>query len=150
MESAKLQAINHAVTGFRRALETYVGEDPHQFLARLPAGACKAVSLLLARYLHDMGFGSPYLVANGDRAPEGETWETHAWLQLDGLLIDITADQFGQPPVMITDRSSFHECFRGQQEYAFDSYMRMNAWYEEQHLQIYADLLDRIPLRDNG
>lgn len=31
-------------------------------------------------------------------------WESHAWVEADGFILDVTADQFGAPPVVVTAR----------------------------------------------
>jgi hypothetical protein len=137
------QLLLPAVTAFRRAAEDHAKNASDGFLRRFPRGTCKAASMLLARYLNESGFGEAELVANGDRGNE-QAWETHAWLHLNGLLIDITADQFGEPPVIVTDVSPFHDGFRGQQRYPYANYMRFNPEYEQDHLVIYRDVVGRI------
>ena len=32
-------------------------------------------------------------------------WEGHAWVEANGFVIDITADQFGHPPIIVTPAS---------------------------------------------
>lgn len=40
----------------------------------------------------------------------GGSWRSgHAWLDFDGLIIDITGDQFGWAPVIVTRFSRVHE-----------------------------------------
>jgi hypothetical protein len=36
-------------------------------------------------------------------------FQTHAWLVCDGFVVDITADQFGQPPVIVARQSPWHD-----------------------------------------
>jgi hypothetical protein len=45
---------------------------------------------------------------------DGERLSSHAWLELDGLILDISGDQFGWPGVIVTRNSSLHE--RGADE----------------------------------
>lgn len=35
--------------------------------------------------------------------------ETHAWIEFEGLYIDISADQFGLPQVIVAANSALHE-----------------------------------------
>jgi hypothetical protein len=34
---------------------------------------------------------------------------SYAWVDIDGVIVDITADQFGQSPVMLTTHSPWHD-----------------------------------------
>jgi hypothetical protein len=40
-----------------------------------------------------------------------ETFVNDAWLEYGNLIIDVTADQFGKPPILITTDSSWHRLF---------------------------------------
>ena len=42
-------------------------------------------------------------------------WSSHAWLEVGGILVDVTADQFGRPPVIVAERSRWHERLRDVQ-----------------------------------
>jgi hypothetical protein len=88
-------SLEETVIAFRGGIERYVQDDPHTDLKNFPVGCCKTSALLLARHLDVRGFGRANLVANGQRR-RGDVIETHAWLQLGDLNIDITADQFGR------------------------------------------------------
>lgn len=65
---------------------------PHPVsFGHFPSGACGAVCELLGDYLRDSGLGNWHYVW-GVKATE---WGgTHAWLECEGTLIDITGDQF--------------------------------------------------------
>ncbi|WP_434599602.1 hypothetical protein [Streptomyces sp. A5-4] len=77
-----------------------------------PAGTCWPTTVLLADYFAQCGLGrwDQYRGARTDR-------QTHAWLERDGVLVDITADQFpGRDPVIVTrDRSWHHTVFPSAQ-----------------------------------
>lgn len=83
---------------------------PLATLQDFPRGACRDASLLLAKYLQVNNCGSAFYVL-GER--QGQD---HAWLQLGGLTIDITADQFADQDaaVMVTSDSSWHSSFNGK------------------------------------
>jgi hypothetical protein len=34
--------------------------------------------------------------------------QSHAWLEVEGIVIDITADQIGLPPVIVSEDSQWH------------------------------------------
>lgn len=102
-----VERVTRAASRFRRALE-----DPEglQFpsLQRFPAGACGDASDLLARFLLDEGLGEWEHVSGRDA-----TGQTHAWIERNGFIVDITADQFcdvGEPVTATTERS-WHERF---------------------------------------
>lgn len=61
--------------------------------------------------------GSSELIAGtrppADGAPQHEQSRSHAWLERDGVIVDITADQFdeGLPPVLVVEVSVWHDAF---------------------------------------
>jgi hypothetical protein len=79
-------------------------------LQNFPHGACGDAALLLAKYLQEKEYGNFDYVL-GER--EGCS---HAWLQRESLIIDITADQFDdqQAAVIVTVDHSWHSLFNGE------------------------------------
>jgi hypothetical protein len=81
-----------------------------------PRGQCGTVTRLLAAYLEQAGLGTFAYVTGGrsDPAePDEEGW-SHAWLEHDGLIIDITADQFPEnhdQPIIVTRDRTWHNTF---------------------------------------
>lgn len=70
-----------------------------------PRGTCGTVSEVLARLLRErFGLDARYVAGDGHPDCDG----SHAWVEVDGTVIDITADQFGLPPVIVTDDSPWH------------------------------------------
>src|SRR5260370_31507276 len=117
-----------------------------------PAGSCGDACLLLAKFLDDAGYGLATYVA-GSRGPY-----SHAWLELGGLQIDITADQFvcdpekllwtGQPlelqdgVIVSTDRT-WHAGFDDESRHSADirSYgARTQAILSHSYLEILANI----------
>ena len=93
---------------------------------------------MLGRYLR-FTFGiEPQLVRAERIFPQPRGWSTHAWLELDGLVIDITADQFDQEPVVVTRRSTWHRGFRIIEREALDS------WGEEWWKDYCAPVFERF------
>ena len=87
--SGSLDEIVAAASRFRQAIEL---NRPHPAsFGDFPRGACGAVCELLGDYLRDCGLGD-WLYVMGVKA--AESGGTHAWLELDGTLLDITGDQF--------------------------------------------------------
>lgn len=130
---------------FRRGIERYVQSGPHDALKTFPAACCKTSALLLARYLAERGFGRADLIANGTREREGAT-ETHAWLRLNGVTIDITADQFGaeHPAVIVGAPAPLHATFSGATIPPYESYMKFNDAYRLAHDAMYAGIVSTV------
>jgi hypothetical protein len=110
----RARALVAAAWHFRRAVERHVsaaGAD--DVLRGFPVEACKNTSALLARYLDRLGFAPAALIANGRRK---RGIESHAWLQVEGWHVDITADQFPDAPgpVIVARESPFLRTFRDQ------------------------------------
>ena len=83
------------VAKFRNAIEQALSADEFDndpgFIG-FPSGRCACASELLAKYLHENGVETYYMSGQ-----HGYGWESqnHAWLEtFDGLVIDITRDQF--------------------------------------------------------
>jgi hypothetical protein len=93
---------------FRVAIECALSTLSIEFDG-FPNGSCGEASMLLRTFLKEQGLGT-FQYVSGKR--EGRT---HAWLELNGLIVDITADQFSdcEEPVVVTSLSPFHESFQG-------------------------------------
>lgn len=79
-----------------------------------PRGACGHAAELLGRYLIDRLQIRPDYV-NQVAYEDIEGWQnSHAWLEWNGLTIDITGDQFGWDPVIVTRFPLFHG--RGEEQ----------------------------------
>ena len=75
-------------------------------LQSFPRGCCGVVSELLGDYLNtQLGLQAEYVCADLNGG-------SHAWLELDGVVIDITGDQFdGRPPVFIAAKDEWYACW---------------------------------------
>ena len=84
--------------------------------SNFPSGACGDAVLVLGTHLKDLGFGEfQYML--GDYGNKNENfWSSHAWLQLDDLVIDITADQFPdiEEKIIVSDKSEWHRNLNGE------------------------------------
>jgi len=98
-----------AATAFRSALDR-VDRDTWAkvtVVTSFPHGACGHCAGLLARYLSDrLDIEPSYASGRVSYLVDGKT---HAWIEYDGLFIDISADQFGLPPVIVEAWSPFHD-----------------------------------------
>lgn len=107
-EVVDVKALRDLATMARRALEQ--GGFELVSLEAFPSGACGDVSEMLGQLLTDRGLGVWQYVSH--RCPP-----SHAWLELDGWIINITADQFNdraeygpaQRDVIVTQDRCWHE-----------------------------------------
>jgi hypothetical protein len=109
-----LSELTSAVRVFRQAIAWYQKKhpdkvfvsDPLRLDSKFPHDCCKSASLMLGHHLSHNGFTDIHYVW-GYR---GEV--QHGWLQVNGVIIDITADQFedeDRPVIMAcVGNSSFH------------------------------------------
>lgn len=74
-------------------------------------GSCGDVAPLLGAFLHDQGAGT-FSSVFGMRG-EGNNRRSHAWLEGEGLIVDITADQFDEVTerVIVAEHSDWHATF---------------------------------------
>jgi hypothetical protein len=97
-----------------RAIEAIPVAEPPMSMSSFPAGACGDVCLLLGTYLAECG-EEGFLYICGERGSQQDrSWMSHAWLDRDGLIIDITADQFPDAPagVIVERNSVWHQRFQ--------------------------------------
>jgi hypothetical protein len=78
-------------------------------LQDFPAGSCGDASLLLGEYLFEHGQGEWTYVSRGRRSGS----QSHAWIEKNGLIVDITADQFDDvdDEVIVTEDPTWHGQF---------------------------------------
>ncbi|MCS4285754.1 hypothetical protein M2396_004058 [Pseudomonas sp. BIGb0278] len=86
-------------TSFRLAVEIVVetGNVP-MHIRGFPRGCCGIISELMGDYLNTVGIGEFFYVCG---MKDGAS---HAWLEVDGLIVDITADQFPDRPAIYVDK----------------------------------------------
>ena len=110
MEGSQLDTLHQLAASFRRAIvEARAAEAPGA-LPYFPEGACRLTSRLFA--LH--------IARSPDRATRGSTClvsgvlqgselgARHYWLELDDVVVDLTADAFDEPSVVVGAPTAFH------------------------------------------
>lgn len=142
---AKLETF---VYSFRKAIEdAKANNELGVFFREFPVGQCGNTSDMLAQYLIDNGIG-PITYVNGTYYGDGwdDRW-AHTWLVVNGLVIDITGDQFKyhkEPlsydvPVYIGPMTDFYrlfeigpggECEHFGLEKQWSHYQKLKDWYE--------------------
>jgi hypothetical protein len=109
-----LARIKSEAVRFRRAFEKC---DPNRLpdtLKQFPRGACGDAVLLLAEFLGEQGIGiRTFTYVCGERQG-ARIREFHTWLEIDGVIVDITADQFPEitETVIVTRHSAWHRTFK--------------------------------------
>ena len=112
----QLENLTKAATTFRWLIEetdcSKLTEDFENFPVRSGVGA----SILLAQYLIDLGYGMPTYVRGELYGPI--PW-AHAWIELDGIILDITFDGLFNdvPQVIVTEDLYWHEIFKRLDEH---------------------------------
>ena len=102
------EAIEREATRLRSALDRIdrVHWEAHH-IREFPRGSCGHCAEMVGRFLREqLGIEATYVSSNF-RMDHGN--QGHAWVEYDGLVIDISADQFGMPPVIVSRRSAFHQ-----------------------------------------
>jgi hypothetical protein len=86
-------------TSFRLAVEivTETGNVP-MHIQGFPRGCCGIISELMGDYLNTEGIGEFFYVCG---MKDGAS---QAWLEVDGLIVDITGDQFPDRPSIHVDK----------------------------------------------
>jgi hypothetical protein len=110
----KLHQLRGLAVEFREAILAVRHELPFKKFAAFPTQTCDHSSILLGRYLRENGFVDVQYVDKGSRGPNHET---HAWLEVDGIIVDITANQFQDvsDAAIVTEDHSWHSSFYGVQ-----------------------------------
>ncbi len=104
-----LERLRELATRFRAALLACDRNSLSITLRNFPNGACGDASYLLAKYLKQKGCGQFDYVLGERRKDQ----HSHAWLEQDGIIVDITANQFDNQvkEVLVTSDRSWHQQF---------------------------------------
>lgn len=113
MDTSRIQQLEADARGFREAIERCRAKLSSTGLSDFPAGACGEVADLLGIYLVSRGFEKIDYVTGYRSAGDDGFVSTHAWLEVEGIRVDITADQFPDGPdaVIVSRVSSWHDGF---------------------------------------
>ena len=111
-----IHGIYDIASSFRDAIQSAVQAGELREMASFPHGCCTYASDLLQRYLLEQGIVTWYLSGQYDY---GWKAESHAWLETeDGMVIDITGDQYRYKNLKFTDpvyvgvrNDGFHDKF---------------------------------------
>ncbi|EFH4200206.1 TPA: hypothetical protein L0V44_002514 [Escherichia coli] len=144
----------------REALEKMTKKDHSRLSSfgnsNFPVGCCGDTSKLLAYLLYQQfGIVSEVLAGcyyeSDHKSPASglSNGNSHAWLVVDGMIVDLTADQFNDRgynnlPVMITSDTRFHDLFANRNalfqpsqgnEIILPNILKMTASHVQQRLK---------------
>ena len=110
------EMLHHRALEVRNYLVTAKKPDrPRKCLNRFPAGCCGFASKLLLQWLYyEEQLAGGFGVNGSFPNPIDPEWpSTHFWLEVDDLIIDITADQFDdfKIPIYISTDRTWHAQF---------------------------------------
>lgn len=137
----KIDLIFKLASEFRQAIESMdISLFPNSsFFENFPKGCCGDASNLLSKYLSKHGIETEYVWGL-----KGE--QSHAWLEYDVYLIDITADQFSditQKVIFTTDKSWYNK-FRIKDRHDGD-FEKYESFNKNRLSIIYNNILRHIP-----
>lgn len=111
-------------TQVREALEGSKKTDHQSYssfsIADFPCGCCGDTSEVLQVVLYNRLGITTHYISGTHYSEEGPSsignGASHAWLEFEGMIIDITADQFNDrgfqnEAIIVTEASSFHDLF---------------------------------------
>lgn len=143
------QKIRKLATTFRNAIEAakVAGEFDSEFpFSQFPHSCCGDATDLLAQYLLEHNIKSTYVC--GTRYDENQKdTQSHAWLLVDKLIVDITGDQFSNQsiyynyniPVYVGTSDSFHFLFKIEKRdvHKFDGLENYGYMYQTRLFRLY-------------
>jgi hypothetical protein len=104
----RAEHIASLAASFRRAIERCNRLHLPYSFKKFPLGSCGDSTPLSGTFLKQHGLGS-FMHIQGIRHGH-----THAWLEADGLIVDISADQFPEiaDQVIVASQSQWHATFQ--------------------------------------
>ena len=85
------------------------GNASVKWLPRFPENCCNFAANLLLIELSEAGSERLRRMLGTVHDDRGDDLATHVWVQAGDLVVDIAADQFEQPKVIVEHRSSWHD-----------------------------------------
>jgi len=117
MDDVQLTTLRELATEFRRAIEQSRAERASPQLPYFPEGACRLVSRLFALHIARRGAaGAGTVRFVSGHVPGCEPYVRHTWLEVDGVVVDLTADPFGEPAVVVGSPTRFHASLDAREE----------------------------------
>ncbi len=116
---------------FRGAIEKLIASDTsistYGFKARFPHGQCLNSSQMLATYLKGKGIEDVSVISGTI-----ENTDSHAWVTVKDVIVDITADQFedhAYPKVFVAAKSNLHSTYSSEPAMFQDMDLELSGTY---------------------
>jgi hypothetical protein len=97
MPNTDIGRLKEIAFSVRQILERYSLSTNDIMFQLFPRGCCGPASELLGRCLIELGFANVSYIP----AERRDDTRSHAWINVDDVIVDITADQFGEPSVIV-------------------------------------------------
>ena len=115
MREALIEELKREVILFRNAIldvksEGNLPSNMHLF----PRGCCGDTSILLSSYLKQRGYEDVNYICGKTGNKDSGTWKTHAWITVNGIIVDITRSQFGKEDITVSAESVWHDNWEQQ------------------------------------
>ena len=143
-----MMTLETLVFNFRRAIEfAKANNEPGDFFIKFPLGQCGNTSDILAQYLIDNRISSILYVSGTYYGDDCNNRWAHGWLIAEGLVVDITGDQFkyhkepltNDVPVYIGTMTEYYQLFEVGPEgicthfglkKQWSNYCELTDWYK--------------------
>jgi hypothetical protein len=110
---------------FRAAIDAADRSNWGEEFPDFPKGSCSAVSVMFGKYLKDFHCIDSDLVS----AYSTDGAHSHTWIECLGLIIDLTGDQFGRPPVFVSSDRQWHDDhWPDLKRSSISEFLCMNDW----------------------
>jgi hypothetical protein len=145
-QSDRLGRLRELAGAFRNAIERADREKLPCTLQEFPRGSCGEAALLLGTFLKNQCMGSFQYVCGW------RDGHSHAWLEGDGIIVDITADFFPDKSdkIIVTHRSPWHEMFERKVDQHEADFHLYDSRTVSQCEETYNIITERIRLPGTG
>ena len=124
-----------------------IGHELGSPFNRFPEACCGDSVLILGAFLKEQGFGTFFRVGGkrGVRNVSMDNWCSHAWAKKDGVIVDITSDQFSDFPgkFVIEGVSAFHDTFNQEGEVQPASFLGYDENTRNRFDRVYQLIMNR-------
>lgn len=110
------EKLQQAAADFRKALDMLPKDEPSWFKT-FPEKTSHRVCRILAQHLIQSGYANIFICSGNvlvdysvdkDTSYYEEPNTFHAWLEVDGIVVDVTADEFYAGPVIVSANPNWH------------------------------------------
>lgn len=140
----EIDEIRRLGLAFRQAIMSLpISKFPNSsFFENFPDGCCGDTCHLFAKYLISKGYEVNYVWGWKGK-------QSHAWLELNDLIIDLTADQFPDvnEVVVVTYDKSWHQAINKQQKSEVD-FEKFDGYNHARLKTIYNNILEVLRKED--